>query len=104
MVSLGGERAEVGVRRVERDAELLWVASGLGEDKPPLDGREGRCRETGRVRAAGDLAVRLHLSRPVPHWPLPAVKACREFLAGLLVCLGEFACEAADRASTDSVT
>src|ERR1700752_2234046 len=101
MVSLGGERAEEGVCRVEGDAELLWVASGLGEDKPPLDGREGRCRETGRIRAVADLAVRLHLSKPVPQWRLPAVKACGEFHAGLFVCLGEFACEAADRASTD---
>ena len=102
--SLGGEGTEVGVCGVERDAELLWVASGLGEDEPALDGREGRCRETGGVRAVAELAVRLHLSKPVPQRRLPAVKACGEFHAGLFVCLGEFAGEAADRASADGVT
>ena len=62
VVSLGGEGTQVGVCGVERDAELLWVASGLCEDEPALDGGEGRCRETGGVRAAPELAVGLHLS------------------------------------------
>ena len=65
VVSLGGEGTQVGVCGVERDAELLWVASGLGEDEPALDGGEGRCRETGGVCAAPELAVGLHLSKPV---------------------------------------
>jgi hypothetical protein len=78
VASLGSERAKVRVCGVERDAELLWVASGLGEDEPPLDGGEGRGGETGGVDAAPELAVGLHLYKPVPQWRLPAVKASGE--------------------------
>jgi hypothetical protein len=94
----------VGVCRAERDAELLWVASGLGEDEPALDGGEGRGRESGGVCAAPELAVGLHLSKPLPQWRLPAVKAGGDLGAGLVVRFGEFAGEAADRASPDGVT
>ncbi len=62
VMSLGGEGAQVGVCGVERDAQLLGVASGLGEDEPALDGGKGRCRETNGVCAAPELAVGLHLS------------------------------------------
>ena len=56
-MSLGDEGTQVGVCGVERDAELLRVASRLGEDEAALDRGERRGGEACWVGGAAELAL-----------------------------------------------
>ena len=100
---LRSERAQVRVRGVQGDAELLGVAARLGEHEPALNRREGAAGEARGIRAAAELALRSHLLEPVAERGFPAVVASGELASCLLIGFGQLAGEAADRTTADGL-
>lgn len=94
----------MGVCGFERDAQLPWVAPGLGEDEAALNGGEGRGGQPNRVGGSFELARLAHLLEPDAQRLFPPVEPVGQLLACQLVGFGELGGEAADRAATNAVS
>ena len=91
----GGE--DRGESAVEGDAQLVGVASDLGEKQAALHSGERALGERAGVGVGSQLAAGCHALESFADRGLPAVEAVGEFETGAIVVLGELAGERADR-------